>query len=89
MVYPDANSGWPVKASPSGHTVCGGPRHSRRGQDGISKPPSQGSLALAEKHSVCVRKVRKVRKLLSVMTRAPFPTFLTFLALGPQKKAGG
>jgi hypothetical protein len=76
-----------VKSLASGPTV-GGPRRSRRGWDGISRP-CQGSLAGAEKHSVCVRKVRKVGKVLSVMTRTPFLTFLTFLSLGPQKKAAG
>jgi hypothetical protein len=49
----------------------------------------QGLLAGAGKHSACVRKARKVGKVLSCMTRPPFLTFLTFLALVPQKKAGG
>jgi len=60
----------------------------RVGWGGTSRP-RQGSLAGTGKHSSCARKVRKVGKVLSVKTRTPFLTFLTFLALGPRKKAAG
>jgi hypothetical protein len=64
-----------LKSSPSGPTV-GGSRRSR-------------PLVGAGRHSLCARKAGKAGKMLSVMTRTPFLTFLTFLALGPQKKAEG